>query len=65
LNAQECEETSKGIERRNRSSALDPVQVAGKLFGVEGASTATNGMMGLETYPGGGSGSTFFTKREC
>jgi hypothetical protein len=31
-NAQECEETPKGMERRNGSSTQDPVQVAGKFF---------------------------------
>jgi hypothetical protein len=41
------------------------VQVAGKLFGSEGAATAADGVMGLETDPSGGSRSTFLAKREC
>jgi hypothetical protein len=47
------------------SSTHDPVQVVGKLSGSEGANTVTNGVMGLETDPGGGSRSTFPAKREC
>jgi hypothetical protein len=65
LDSQECEETPKGMVRRNRSSTHDLVQVAGKLFGSKGATTTTNGVMGLETDPGGGSRSTFLAKREC
>jgi hypothetical protein len=65
LDAQECEEISKGIVRRNRSLAQDPMQVVGKLFGSEGATTTTEGVMGLETDPGGGSRVTFLAKREC
>jgi hypothetical protein len=65
LDAQECEETPKGMERRNRSSAQDPVQVAGKLSGSEGAATTADGVMGLEIDPGGGSKSTFLAEREC
>jgi hypothetical protein len=62
LDAQECEETPKGMERRNGSSTQDPVQVAGKLSSSKGAA---NGVMGLETYLGGGSKCTFLAKREC
>jgi hypothetical protein len=53
------------MQRRNKSSTQDPVQVSGKLSGSEGATTAANGVMGLETDPGGGSRSTFLAKREC
>jgi hypothetical protein len=63
LDAQEFEETPKGMVRRNNSSAQDPLQVAGKLFGSEGATTPADGVMGLETDPGGGSKSTFLAKR--
>jgi hypothetical protein len=65
LDAQECEETPKGMERRNKSSSIDPVQVARKLSGSEGEATTADGVMGLETDPGGGSRSTFLAKREC
>ena len=65
MNAQECEETPKGMERRNRSSAHDPVQVAGKLSSSEGAATTTDGVMGLETDPSGDSRSTLLPEREC
>jgi hypothetical protein len=41
------------------------VQVAKKLSGSEGAATATDGVMGLETDPSGSSKSTFLAKREC
>jgi hypothetical protein len=53
------------MERRNTSSTKDPVQVAEKLLGLEGATTATDGVMGLGIDPGGGSKSTFLAKREC
>jgi hypothetical protein len=59
LDAQKCKDTPKGMERRNRSSAQDPVQVARKLSGSKGAASVADGVMGLETYPGGGSRSTF------
>jgi hypothetical protein len=38
------------------------VQVARKISCSEGAATAADG---VETNPGGGSKSTFLTKREC
>jgi hypothetical protein len=49
----------------NRSSTQDPVRVARKIFGSEGATTSADGVMGLETDRGGGSRSTFLAKREC
>jgi hypothetical protein len=65
LDAHECEETPKGMERMNMSLAQDPVQVARKLPGSEGAATAIDGVMGMETDLGGGSKSTFLANREC
>jgi hypothetical protein len=40
------------------------MQVARKLSGSEGATTTTDGMMGLERDVGGGSRTTFLAKRE-
>ena len=65
LDAHKCEETPKGMVRRNGSSTQDPGLMVGRLSGSEGATTTTDGVMGLETDPGGGSRSTFLTKREC
>jgi hypothetical protein len=53
------------MERRNKSSTQEPVQLAGKLSGSEEATTTTDEVMGLETDSGGGSRSTFLAKREC
>jgi hypothetical protein len=50
LDAQECEKTPNVMVRRNRSSAQDPMQVAGNIFGSKGATTSVDGVIGLETY---------------
>jgi hypothetical protein len=47
LDVQECEETPKGMEKRNKSSTQDLVQVAGKLFGLEGETTTIDGVDGV------------------
>jgi hypothetical protein len=41
------------------------MQVAGKVSGLEGATTTTDGVMQLETDLGGGSRSNFLSKRKC
>ena len=52
LDAQECEETPKGMVRRNMSSTQDRVQVVGKISSSNGEATTVDGVIGLETYSG-------------
>ena len=65
MDAQEVEEAPRSMFCRNRSSAQIPVKVTKKLSGSEGATTTTDGVMGLDTDSGGGFRSIFLVKREC
>jgi len=73
MDAQKSEETPRSMSWMDRSPYQSSSQVAAVAFTSEeaeassskGAATATNEMMELEIYPGGGTKSTSLSKRVC